>query len=341
MIEKRAFVRHHLKKALERYSEFTIVGVAKDLVRGFELCQDREPDIIILDGKYLLDEDKDFACKLLATRPMQIIAIADKAIHDHLALRDDSKICLHNLVELDGHKVEKSILDIVGAVLKHDVMIKDIKSRYNQKIKKTYANSDEAIIAIGASTGGVEAIENVLKGLRGDTPPILMVQHMSKIFTTKMARRLTKITIVTVKEATQGEYLRRNVAYLAPGDQHMTIEEDKGNYRIKLDTGPMVHYQRPAVENLFESVAKVSGHKSVGILLTGMGKDGAKGLSDMRKAGAYTIAQDAASCVVFGMPHAAIELGAACEVTPINEVAKRIEELSAVEVPKRKIRDAV
>lgn len=149
------------------------------------------------------------------------------------------------------------------------------------------------------------------------------------------------ISKITVKEAEDGEFIRKNVAYLAPGDQHMMITEKNGHYCIQLDRGGLIHYQRPAVDRLFESVAEVVGPKSVGVLLTGMGRDGADGLKQMRDTGAYTIAQDAASSVVFGMPKAAIELGAACEVTSIEFIGKKLLELSAITPVRRVIQDAV
>lgn len=341
LIEHRSFVRLHLKHEMEAYEDIEIVGVAKDLTRGYELCRDKAPNIIVMDGRSFLREDRDFACKMIAMRPMQIIALADDLVYDELIAMNQRSMCIHNLILLDKSKILESLLDIVGAALRHDRMMKAIESNYYQKIEKTYTKAGDPVIAIGASTGGVSAIEQVITGIRGDAPPILMVQHMSKTFTGKMAERLCKLAKMEVKEAEDGEYIRNNVAYLAPGDQHMTVEAYKGNYRIRLDHGPLVHYQRPAVEKLFESVAKEIGDQSIGVILTGMGRDGAQGLLQMREAGAYTIAQDAASCVVFGMPRAAIELDAACEITSVDEVAGRLMELSAVTIQTEEVRDAV
>lgn len=280
---------------------------------------------------------------MLALRPMQIIVLADEFVYEELMRLEYDENCIHNLIMLDKSKILESLLDMVGAILRHDRMRKDIESRYYQKLEKTYAKVGEPVIALGASTGGVSAIEMVLTKLKKEVPPILMVQHMSKAFTGKMAERLSKLSAIQVKEASDGEIIRRNVAYLAPGDKHMTIEKYKGNYRIKLDLEPLIHYQRPAVEKLFDSVADQVGEDAIGVLLTGMGRDGANGLLNMRNSGgAYTIAQDAASCVVFGMPKAAIELDAACEIAPpIEVVSSRMMELGGITSKDEEIRSAV
>lgn len=341
MIESRSFIRHQLKEAIEPYQDIQLIGLAKDLQRGYELCKDHTPNIVIIDGKLLLDEELHFACKLMMMHPMQVIAIADEGTYDQLMTIRDQTLCLHNIILISQNNRIEGILDVLGAVLRHDQMAKDINNRFMDRIRKTYANVGEDVIAIGASTGGVSAIEMVLADLVGDMPPVLMVQHMSKTFTTKMAERLCMISTIMVKEAVDGEFVRKNVAYLAPGDQHMMIVEKEGHYCIQLDHGSLIHYQRPAVDRLFESVAEVVGSKSVGVLLTGMGRDGASGLKQMKESGAYTIAQDAASSVVFGMPKAAIEMGAACEVTSVEFIGKRIIELGSIRPVEGSIQNAV
>lgn len=181
-----------------------------------------------------------------------------------------------------------------------------------------------AVIAIGASTGGTEAIKTVLGALPEHTPPVLIVQHMPESFTTAFARRLDEIARLAVREAQGGELLAPGTAYLAPGHAHLLLRKRAGRLITELSASPAVGGHRPAVDVLFHSVAEVAGHEAIGVLLTGMGKDGAQGLLAMRRAGAWTIAQDEATSVVYGMPRAAAALGAACETVPLDEIAARI-----------------
>lgn len=180
------------------------------------------------------------------------------------------------------------------------------------------------VVFIGASTGGTEAIKEVLLGLPEEAPPILIVQHMPELFTASFARRLDNLCRVTVKEAADGEPLATGVAYLAPGHSHLAVRRASGGLCCALSRAEAVNRHRPSVDVLFRSAALVVGDAAIGVLLTGMGKDGACGLLEMRRAGAWTIAQDRASSVVYGMPREAIEIGAACEVMPLAEIAGRV-----------------
>jgi two-component system chemotaxis response regulator CheB len=181
----------------------------------------------------------------------------------------------------------------------------------------------ETLIAIGASTGGTEAIASILKVLPADAPPLLIVQHIPAQFSGAFARRLDEMCALEVKEAADGDELRRGRALIAPGDYHMTLRKSGGRYVVQVKTGERVCYRRPSVDVLFSSAA-AAGSNAIGVLLTGMGSDGANGLLKMRQAGARTMAQDAATCVVFGMPRAAIALGAAEEVHPLHAMPQAI-----------------
>ena len=181
------------------------------------------------------------------------------------------------------------------------------------------------IIFIGASTGGTEAIREVLTRLPADIPPILMTQHMPEMFTGSFARRLDLLSKISVKEATQGEKIEPGVAYLAPGHSHLLIKKvSMGVYQCELSRASPVNHHRPSVDVLFHSAAEQVGHNAIGVILTGMGKDGAAGLLHMMQAGAWTIGQDQDTCVVYGMPREAALLGALREVVPITEVAARV-----------------
>ncbi|MDR1854247.1 MAG: chemotaxis protein CheB [Azoarcus sp.] len=181
------------------------------------------------------------------------------------------------------------------------------------------------IIFIGASTGGTEAIREVLTRLPGNIPPILMTQHMPEMFTGSFAARLDSLSEVHVVEAQQGEPIEPGVAYLAPGHSHLLIKRaEHGGYVCELSRGEPVNRHRPSVDVLFDSAAEVMGRSAIGVLLTGMGKDGAMGMLRMMKAGAWTIAQDQATCVVYGMPREAFLLGGVKEVAPLTEIAGRV-----------------
>jgi len=182
-----------------------------------------------------------------------------------------------------------------------------------------------AIIFIGASTGGTEAIREVLARLPADIPPILMTQHMPEMFTGSFARRLDMLSKISVKEAVHGEIIEPGVAYLAPGHSHLQIKKrPTGGYQCELSRSVPVNHHRPSVDVLFHSAAEQVGRSAIGVILTGMGKDGAAGLLHMMQEGAWTIGQDQATCVVYGMPREAALLGALKEVVPITEVAARV-----------------
>ncbi|MDO6670583.1 protein-glutamate methylesterase/protein-glutamine glutaminase [Cobetia amphilecti] len=184
--------------------------------------------------------------------------------------------------------------------------------------------SSEKLIAVGASTGGTEAIRAVLQSLPADAPAILVTQHMPPGFTRSFAERLNGLCRIAVKEAAHGERILPGHAYIAPGDAHLTLSRSGANYVVTLDQRPPVNRHRPSVDVLFDSVARVAGRNAVGVILTGMGRDGARGLLQMREAGAHTIAQDEQSCVVYGMPREAVELGAAQSVLPLSRISGQL-----------------
>jgi two-component system chemotaxis response regulator CheB len=186
---------------------------------------------------------------------------------------------------------------------------------------KALAQTSHKVIAIGASTGGTEALKAVLTKLPANSPGIMVVQHMPANFTAAFAERLNSLCHMTVREANDNDSVVPGLVLIAPGNFHMVMRRSGARYYVAVKTGPMVHHQRPAVDILFKSTAKSAGANAIGVLLTGMGADGAEGLLEMKKAGADTIAQDENSCVVFGMPKEAIKMGAAGKVLPLDQIA--------------------
>lgn len=180
------------------------------------------------------------------------------------------------------------------------------------------------VIAIGASTGGAEAIQRVLMAVPADCPGILIVQHIPAVFSKALAGRLNQLCAMEVKEAANGDLLTAGRALVAPGNFHMLLRRSGITFRVAVQAGPPVNYQRPAVNLLFSSVVEACGRKAIGVLLTGMGSDGAQGLLKLKRAGAFTIVQDEATSVVFGMPGEAIRLGAACQVLPLGQIVRAV-----------------
>ncbi|MDQ1330869.1 MAG: Protein-glutamate methylesterase/protein-glutamine glutaminase, partial [Thermodesulfobacteriota bacterium] len=189
---------------------------------------------------------------------------------------------------------------------------------------KALTETTNKIIAIGASTGGTEALKVVLTEMPPNAPGILVVQHMPAHFTSAFAERLNQMSAITVKEAADGDSLVNGTALIAPGNYHMLLKKSGARYYVQVKTGPMVHHQRPSVDVLFYSVADYAGSNAAGVIMTGMGADGAKGLLKMREAGARTVAQDEKSCVVFGMPKEAVKIGAAEKVVSLSNIGTTV-----------------
>lgn len=192
------------------------------------------------------------------------------------------------------------------------------------RLDKHHCPSTEKLIIIGASTGGTEAIKEVLMQMPPNSPAILVTQHMPKTFTRSFAHRLDAVCKISVQEAESGMRVMPGRAYIAPGHAHLMLSRNGNHYLCELSEGPAVNRHRPSVDVLFRSAANCAGQNAIGVILTGMGKDGAQGLLEMRQAGAYTFAQDEASCVVYGMPKEAFALGGVQEVVPLHAMGQRV-----------------
>jgi len=227
--------------------------------------------------------------------------------------------------------MSEQLIDKIKAVskVKHfkTPPVKEEETSAPSSANKALIKTTQKIIAIGASTGGTEAIKEILVKLPPDMPPIIVVQHMPQNFTRSFAERLNSICRLSVKEAEDGELLAPGKVLIAQGNKHMVLKRSGASYYVEIKDGELVYHQRPSVEVLFSSVARYAGANAIGIILTGMGKDGAHGLLEMKTAGAYTIAQDEKSCVVYGMPKEAVAIGAAMKVVPLEKIPQVLLEL--------------
>ena len=281
-----------------------IVATAGSVIEARDKFVQLHPDFLVLEADLPGNENAGFVRKLLQYRPLPVIAVAAGSApagpYAAVILRDKGE--------------EQSAAELLRLLNQWSVA-HPAPSRRHPSYK---------IIAIGASTGGTEAVERVLQMLPAGSPGVVIAQHIPKQFSQSFAERLNRITPLEVRQAVSGDAICDGLALVAPGDQHLRVALAGDHWQVQLDSGPKLWHQRPAVDVLFSSVAKHAAPHAVGVLLTGMGQDGAAGLLRMRNAGCWTIAQDEASCVVFGMPRAAIEAGAACEVISLDRIASAI-----------------
>lgn len=336
IVDDSAFVRKILTVELGKDKLIEVVGTAQDPYFARDKILELHPDVILLDIEMPKMDGLTFLKKLMASYPCRVIIvsslskknseIAFKAM-EYGALEVVSKPNVaYSVQDMSEELIEK--IKHVAKVPKEKLKKLDLKkktSKKNMSKNKSMIKTTNKIIAIGASTGGTEAIKTVLEQLPVSIAPIMIVQHMPQHFTKSFAERLDQICAIKVKEAEDMEILSPGKALIAPGNVHMELKRSGALYYAKLSDKPRVFHQRPSVEILFNSVSKYAGKNAIGVILTGMGKDGAQGLLNMKNAGAYTIAQDEKSSIVFGMPKEAIEIGAADKVVPLANIASVIK----------------
>lgn len=334
VIDDSAMIRKIFTQELSKDPDIEVVGTAPDPIVGRDQIVYLKPDVITLDIEMPRMDGLTFLEKLMKHYPMPVVVVSSLAKRGgDVALRA-MELGAVEVISKPGSAysvgdMSEQLIEKVKAASKVKVFKKQTSSlsSYSTGSVQSAAISVKTtskIIAIGASTGGTEALREVLSAMPANSPPIIIVQHMPQNFTKAFADRLNTICAIQVKEAVEGEYLSVGKALIAPGNKHMEIRRSGTSYYVELLDGPMLFHQRPAVEILFNSVAKYAGKNAVGAILTGMGKDGAQGLLNMRQAGANTVAQDEKSCVVFGMPKEAIDIGAAQTVQPLHNIPKTI-----------------
>jgi len=331
IVDDSAIVRKILAEALSGAPDIEVVGTAPDPYVARDKILALRPDVLTLDIEMPRMDGLTFLRKLMRFHPLPVIVISSLA-------QPSCRVALEAL--------ESGAVEVLGkpggpysvGELRHSLGEKvraAAAARLGQRstgtgparpaaVVEPVLFSGDTVIAMGASTGGTEALASILTRLPAAVPPILITQHIPREFSRAFANRLNEICALEVKEAQDGDAVRPGRALVAPGDYHLLLRRGVGGYCAVVKSGPRVCYQRPSVDVLFQSVAETAGAKAVGVLLTGMGSDGAQGLLRMRQAGAHTIAQDEASCVVFGMPREAIALGAAERVTALAGMPEAI-----------------
>lgn len=334
VIDDSAMIRKIFSQELAKDPEIEVVGTAPDPIVGRDQIVYLKPDVITLDVEMPRMDGLTFLEKLMKHYPMPVVVVSSLATRGgEVALRAmelgaveviSKPGSAYSVGDMSEQLIEKVKAASKVKVFKSPTLSANSVSSSRIASSAISVKTTNKIIAIGASTGGTEALREVLVNMPANSPPIVIVQHMPQNFTKAFADRLNSICSIQVKEAVDGEYLSVGKALIAPGNKHMEIRRSGTSYYVSLIDGPMMFHQRPAVEILFNSVAKYAGKNAVGAILTGMGKDGAQGLLNMRMAGANTVAQDEKSSVVFGMPKEAIDLGAAQTVQPLSNIAKTL-----------------
>lgn len=347
VVDDSAVVRQVVTQTLSRDPNIEVIGAALDPVFALEKMKTNWPDVIVLDLEMPRMDGLTFLRRIMAERPTPVVicsSLAEKGAQVALDALAAGAVSI-----ITKPKVGlKSFLD--GAA--NDI-IQAVKaaahSRPNRRASAAVANlspspslsadvilpaasnasaplgrTTDRLVAIGTSTGGTQALEAVLTALPVDTPGVVVVQHMPEKFTAMFAQRLNSLCKIEVREARSGDRVLPGLALIAPGGKHMMVKRNGAQYVVDVVDGPLVNRHKPSVDVLFRSVAKCAGHNALGIIMTGMGDDGARGLKEMRDAGAHTLAEDESTCVVFGMPKEAIRLGGAAEVLPLTRMAEGI-----------------
>lgn len=330
IVDDSAVVRKVFSEQLSKQRGIEVVGTAPDPYVAREKIVRLKPDVITLDIEMPRMDGITFLKKLMQYYPLPVIIVSSlTAKGSKLALEALSLGALeviskpgdaYSVGDMSVQLAEKIRAVYAAKILPIGSRMPDRSLEGKNESKALLATTNK-IIAIGASTGGTEAIKQVLTRLPRNSPGVVVVQHMPAKFTASFAERLNELCPMNVKEAVNGDTVMGGQALIAPGNYHMLLKRSGARYYVEVKTGPLVHYQRPAVDVLFKSVARYAGADALGIILTGMGKDGAAGLLDMKKAGSVNIAQDENSCIVFGMPKEAIALGAVDYVMDINAIA--------------------
>ena len=327
VVEDSLVFRELLVQSLSKDPDIQVVGTAKDPFEARDAILEYKPDVMTLDVELPRMSGIEFLRKLIPQYPLPVVVISSLSVKVFDAMNAGAVDFVAKPSYTDRRQLENFVHNelLVKIKIASTAKISKIKKKVVQEVQQNFTSKGKnLIIAIGASTGGTEAICSVMKDYGADLPGIVIVQHMPPGFTEMYAKRLDNQCRNRVKEARTGDRVLPGTALIAPGgDKHMRVVNVGGNYQVEVVAGPKVNGHCPSVDVLFESVARVAGKDALGIILTGMGGDGAKGLLAMRQAGAKTIGQDESTCVVYGMPKVAYDLGAVEHQDKLSDIAKR------------------
>lgn len=341
IVDDSAVIRQVIKEVLAGDGELEVIGAVADPVFAMKRMEVEWPDVIILDVEMPRMDGITFLRKLMAERPTPVVMCSTLT---ERGAETTMQALAAGAVEIIT-KPKVGVKDFLQEETAH--LLKAVKAAARARLGRTPApppavpaaaapaaapnfslRTTEQLVAIGTSTGGTQALEVVLTSLPANCPGIVAVQHMPEKFTAAFANRLNGLCQLEVREARDGDRVRPGLALIAPGGRHMLLKRSGAQYLVEVRDGPPVNRHKPSVDVLFRSVARHAGANALGVIMTGMGDDGASGLLEMSRAGAHTIAQDEASCVVFGMPKEAIKLGGARSVMPLESLAGEIMRLA-------------
>lgn len=352
IVDDSAVVRQVLSDILNSDADIEVMATASDPYIAAKKMQREVPDVITLDIEMPRMDGLTFLRKIMTQHPIPVIIISSvsqrgsenairaleygaidiitKPMMNTKQFIQESKIRLCDAVKAAAmaktrrRRVSHSPANFPPKQVepKHTA---DVIIPHRQPIQSI--RTTEIVVAVGASTGGTEALRVFLEALPLDTPGVVIVQHMPEIFTRSFANRLNELCKITVKEADNGDSVLRGRALIAPGNKHLLLKRSGARYYVEVKDGPLVNRHRPSVDVLFRSTARYAGKNAIGVIMTGMGDDGARGLLEMKEAGAKTIAQDEKSCVVYGMPKEAVKLGAADKIMPLEQIAGHVNSL--------------
>lgn len=332
IVDDSALVRKALTVELSKHNDIEVVGTASDAYAARDKIAQLHPDVVTLDVEMPRMDGLTFLARLMKYYPLPVVIVSSLTPENSAAALKAFDLGAVEVISKPGSQY--SVPAEPGA------LARAIRAASRSRVRQVHATpkrpglpaplppgyfgTTHKVLAIGASTGGTQAIEVVLRDLPATTPGTVIVQHMPEQFTKAFAARLNTVCAMEVREARDGDNVVAGVALVAPGNWHMVLQHSGALYQVRIKDGPPVHHQRPSVDVLFHSVARNAGPNAVGVILTGMGADGARGLLAMHEAGAHTLAQDEKSCVVFGMPKEAIKLGAAETAVPLDHMAKAV-----------------
>lgn len=340
IVDDSSVVRHLLSESLSRSPELQVVGTATDPYVARDKILKLNPDVLTLDIEMPRMDGITFLKLLMKHRPMPVVIMSSLTSAGSAFAMEALQAGAVEVIEKPSgsssvHENSNRLIETIKAAARARItVLADPRPvPHESSVTRSRAAQDGSrrydpyqLILMGASTGGTEALKTVLTRLSPDMPGICVVQHIPAHFSLAFANRLNELCSMEVREARDGDAVRPGLVLVAPGGFHMVLRKRAGGYEVSLNEGPRVHYQRPAVDVLFSSAVKAgAGPKSMGLLLTGMGSDGAQGMLELRQAGASTVAQDEATCVVYGMPREAARLGAAQHVLPLHAMASHLE----------------